>query len=85
MNDIFGFLQVLAKHSDVPESQGLFDPANDRDACGVGFVAELSKVPTRKTVKDSLEMLVRMTHRGACGCEPNTGDGAGILSRQKIW
>lgn len=70
---------MLAKHSDVPEAQGLFNPENDKDACGVGFVAELSKVPTRKTVKDSLEMLVRMTHRGACGCEPNTGDGAGIL------
>ena len=46
---------------------------------GVGFVAELSKQPTRRTVTDSLEMLVRMTHRGACGCEANTGDGAGIL------
>ena len=71
--------QVYAKHSDVPESQGLFNPDNDKDACGVGFVAELSKVPNRKTVTDALEMLVRMTHRGACGCEANTGDGAGIL------
>ena len=62
------------------KSQGLFDPANDRDACGVGFVGELSKVPTRQNVVQALEMLVRMTHRGACGCEENTGDGAGILS-----
>jgi glutamate synthase (NADPH/NADH) len=45
----------------------------------VGFIAELSKEPSHKTVADALEMLVRMTHRGACGCEVNTGDGAGIL------
>jgi glutamate synthase (NADPH/NADH) len=70
---------VSASHSDVPLAKGLFNPHNDKDACGVGFVAELSKAPTRKTVTDSLEMLVRMTHRGACGCESNTGDGAGIL------
>jgi glutamate synthase (NADH) len=57
----------------------LFDPKNDKDACGVGFVAQLSKQPNHQTVADALEMLVRMTHRGACGCEANTGDGAGIL------
>nr|KYP72156.1 Glutamate synthase [NADH], amyloplastic [Cajanus cajan] len=51
----------------------------DKDSCGVGFVAELSGESNRKTVTDALEMLVRMTHRGACGCEANTGDGAGIL------
>ena len=45
----------------------------------MGFIADLSKEPSRKTVSDALEMLVRMTHRGACGCETNTGDGAGIL------
>ena len=63
----------------MPEAQGLFNPENDRDSCGVGFVAELSKLPTRKTINDALEMLERMKHRGACGCEENTGDGAGIL------
>ena len=57
---------------------GLYDPSFDKDSCGVGFVAELSAVPSRKTVSDALEMLVRMAHRGACGCEVNTGDGAGI-------
>jgi hypothetical protein len=57
---------------------GLYDPSFDKDSCGVGFVAELSAIPSRKTVKDALEMLVRMAHRGACGCEENTGDGAGI-------
>ncbi|KAI7845826.1 hypothetical protein COHA_000736 [Chlorella ohadii] len=72
-------LQVVSKHSAVPEAQGLFNPENDKDACGVGFVAELSKEPKRQTVVEALEMLRRMTHRGACGCETNTGDGAGIL------
>eukprot|EP00887_Chlorella_sp_A99_P003952 scaffold11.g3952.t1 len=75
-----GPLQVVrAAHSAVPPAQGLFDPANDKDACGVGFVAELDKQPRRKTIVDALEMLRRMSHRGACGCEENTGDGAGIL------
>ena len=69
-------LQVFANHSEVPEAQGLFNPENDKDACGVGFVAELSKEPTRQTVTEALEMLVRMAHRGACGCEANTGGGA---------
>ncbi|KAJ6832714.1 glutamate synthase 1 [NADH], chloroplastic isoform X1 [Iris pallida] len=66
--------------SQVPEKPlGLYDPAFDKDSCGVGFVAELSGECNRKTVTDAVEMLIRMTHRGACGCEPNTGDGAGIL------
>ncbi|PIA49013.1 hypothetical protein AQUCO_01300099v1 [Aquilegia coerulea] len=66
--------------SQVPEKPlGLYDPSFDKDACGVGFVAELSGESHRKTVMDAIEMLVRMTHRGACGCETNTGDGAGIL------
>ncbi|CAJ1972277.1 unnamed protein product [Sphenostylis stenocarpa] len=71
---------VRSAFSAVPEKPlGLYDPAMDKDSCGVGFVAELSAECSRKTVTDALEMLVRMTHRGACGCEPNTGDGAGIL------
>ncbi|KAL2584576.1 hypothetical protein AAZV13_14G136700 [Glycine max] len=71
---------VRSAFSAVPEKPlGLYDPAMDKDSCGVGFVAELSGESSRKTVTDALEMLVRMTHRGACGCEANTGDGAGIL------
>lgn len=73
-------LVVMMSHSRVPEKPlGLYDPKMDKDSCGVGFVAELSKLPNRKTVTDAIEMLVRMTHRGACGCEVNTGDGAGIM------
>lgn len=71
---------VKSSFSGVPEKpMGLYDPSFDKDSCGVGFVAELSGETSRKTVTDSLEMLIRMTHRGACGCESNTGDGAGIL------
>ncbi|AQK88282.1 Glutamate synthase 1 [NADH] chloroplastic [Zea mays] len=58
---------------------GLYDPSMDRDSCGVGFIAELSAEPSRKTIVDAVEMLERMSHRGACGCDKNTGDGAGIL------
>ncbi|GLI65807.1 hypothetical protein VaNZ11_009430 [Volvox africanus] len=72
-------LVLCDAHSAIPEPAGLFNPDNDRDACGVGFVGELSKRPSRKCIKDALMMLQRMTHRGACGCEANTGDGAGIL------
>lgn len=66
-------VKVRASHSAIPQARGLFNPENDKDACGVGFVAELSKKPSRSAVTDALEMLVRMTHRGACGCEANTG------------
>ncbi|KAL0304397.1 UNVERIFIED_CONTAM: Glutamate synthase 1 [NADH], chloroplastic [Sesamum radiatum] len=70
----------LVRAREVPEKPlGLYDPSFDKDSCGVGFVAELSGESSRKTVTDAIEMLVRMTHRGACGCETNTGDGAGIL------
>uniref|UniRef100_A0A0D9WJI6 glutamate synthase (NADH) n=1 Tax=Leersia perrieri TaxID=77586 RepID=A0A0D9WJI6_9ORYZ len=66
--------------SKIPESSiGLYDPSMERDSCGVGFIAELSGEHSRKTVDDAIEMLERMAHRGACGCEKNTGDGAGIL------
>ena len=62
-----------------PQKQGLYDPANEKDSCGVGFVANLKGAPSHQNVLDALEMLGNMEHRGGCGCEPNTGDGAGIL------
>ncbi|XWS48539.1 hypothetical protein CRYUN_Cryun13aG0086800 [Craigia yunnanensis] len=71
---------VRSALSGVPEKPlGLYDPSFDKDSCGVGFVAELSGDSSRKTITDALEMLIRMSHRGACGCETNTGDGAGIV------
>jgi len=59
--------------------RSLYDPRQERDACGVGLVANLNKEQTRQTVLDCNEMLVRMSHRGGCGCDPKSGDGAGML------
>jgi glutamate synthase (NADPH/NADH) large chain len=58
---------------------GLYDPSFEHDSCGIGFVANLKGRKSHDIVKDALHMLARMEHRGACGCESNTGDGAGIL------
>jgi glutamate synthase domain-containing protein 2/glutamate synthase domain-containing protein 1/glutamate synthase domain-containing protein 3 len=63
----------------LPERQGMYDPAFEKDACGVGFVADVKGTKTNKTVKQGLEILNRMVHRGAVGADPLTGDGAGIL------
>lgn len=58
---------------------GLYDPSMEHDSCGIGFLANLHGKRTHKLVEDSLIMLRNMEHRGGCGCEPETGDGAGIL------
>ncbi|MEM7234732.1 MAG: hypothetical protein AAF517_21310, partial [Planctomycetota bacterium] len=63
-----------------PEKQGLYDPNNEKDSCGVGFVAHIKGERSHQIVLDADEVLRRMTHRGACGCEANTGDGAGCLT-----
>ncbi len=62
-----------------PEAQGLYDPQHEKDACGVGFVVHLKGKPSRSIVAQGLELLHNLEHRGACGCEANTGDGAGIM------
>lgn len=59
--------------------QGLYDPSFERDACGIGFVANIKGHKSHKHVSDALTILENMEHRGACGCEENTGDGAGIM------
>ncbi len=64
----------------LPEKQGLYDPAFEHDACGVGFIAQIKGVPSHQIVVDSEDLLRRMDHRGACGCEENTGDGSGIMT-----
>lgn len=60
-------------------TQGLYRGQFEHDACGVGFIANIKGRKSHRIVADGLTMLERMNHRGACGCEPNTGDGAGIL------
>jgi len=62
-----------------PEKQGLYDPQFEHDACGLGFVVNMKGVKSHQLVSDALKILVNLDHRGACGCEANTGDGAGIL------
>jgi glutamate synthase domain-containing protein 1 len=62
-----------------PEAQGLYDPANEHDSCGVGFVVDLKGRKSHRIVRDGLTALINLNHRGACGCEDNTGDGAGCL------
>ena len=59
---------------------GLYRPEFERDACGIGFVANIKSNKSHKIVSDALTILENMEHRGACGCEENTGDGAGILT-----
>lgn len=63
-----------------PEAVGLYDPANEHDNCGVGFVAHIKGERSHQIVADAAVMLQQMDHRGACGCESNTGDGAGMLT-----
>ena len=62
-----------------PEAQGLFDPQAEHDACGVGFVVHMKGKRSHDIVRKALSVLINLEHRGACGCEANTGDGAGIL------
>lgn len=60
-------------------NSGLYHSSFEKDSCGIGFVANLKGRKSHKIISDALHMLTRMYHRGACGCETNTGDGAGIL------
>jgi len=65
--------------SGLPLKQGLYDPQFEHDACGVGFVVNIKGKKSHEIVRQAITILVNLSHRGACGCEANTGDGAGIL------
>ena len=67
--------------TDLPTTQGLYDPRFERDACGVAFVATLTGEPSHDIVVKSLTALKNLEHRGASGSEPDSGDGAGILTQ----
>jgi len=69
---------VTRRHGQ-PQPQGLYDPAFEKDSCGVGFVADMKGRKSNAIVRQALTVLLNLRHRGACGCESNTGDGAGIL------
>ncbi len=65
--------------SGFPAPQGLYHPRHEHDACGVGFVANIEGKKSHEIVMKGVQILINLTHRGACGCDPQTGDGAGIL------
>src|SRR4249919_1549173 len=67
------------KRLEPPAAAGLYDPAHEHDACGVGFVVDIKGRKSHAIVDKAIQVLVNLLHRGACGCEPNTGDGAGIV------
>jgi glutamate synthase (NADPH) large chain len=70
---------TTAPAAGLPPAQGLYDPAHEHDACGVGFVVDIKGRRSHAIVSQALQVLKNLLHRGACGCEVNTGDGAGIL------
>jgi glutamate synthase domain-containing protein 2/glutamate synthase domain-containing protein 1/glutamate synthase domain-containing protein 3 len=63
----------------VPEAQGLYDPRYEHDACGIGFVCNVNGHPSHDVVQRGIQVLINLTHRGAAGSDPETGDGAGIV------
>ncbi|HLJ11453.1 MAG TPA: glutamate synthase subunit alpha, partial [Planctomycetaceae bacterium] len=65
--------------SQPPQAQGLYDPKHEHDACGVGFIVNVAGNKSHRLVRDAVQILINLQHRGACGCEDNTGDGAGIM------
>jgi glutamate synthase (NADPH) large chain len=71
---------TLELENGLPKKHGLYDPAFEKDSCGVGFIAHIKGVRSHSIVRDACIALTNMDHRGACGCEANTGDGAGIMT-----
>lgn len=72
-----GFPRINA--AGVAAPTGLYDPANEHDSCGVGFVARLTALPDHSIVEHAVQVLVNLEHRGAIGGDKSTGDGAGLL------
>src|SRR3569623_1641666 len=69
----------MTRQLGIPENQGLYDSSLEHDACGVGFVVDVKGRKSKQIVQDALQILLHLQHRGATGCETNSGDGAGIL------
>ena len=63
----------------LPDAQGLYDPRCEHDACGIGFVVNASGARSHDIILKGIQILLNLTHRGACGCDPETGDGAGVM------
>jgi glutamate synthase (NADPH/NADH) large chain len=71
---------TLTFEGNLPRKNGLYDPANEKDGCGVGFVCDIKGRPSHKILQDAYDMNCCMEHRGGVGYETNTGDGAGIMT-----
>jgi glutamate synthase (NADPH/NADH) large chain len=69
----------MTAHSAMPPAQGLYDPANEHDSCGVGFIANIKGRKSHCIIKRGIEILCNLTHRGAVGADPLDGDGAGLM------
>src|SRR2546430_7974451 len=69
----------LYRANEIEPAQGLYDPALEKDSCGVGFIADIKGRKSHKLVEDALAILCNLEHRGAVGADPRAGDGAGIL------
>ena len=65
----------------LPNKQGLYNPVNEKDSCGIGFVANIYDIPSRKIIDYGLNILCNLTHRGAVSADPKAGDGVGILTQ----
>ena len=63
----------------LPAPAGLYHPRNEHDACGIGFVVNINGTRSHDIISKGIQILINLTHRGACGCDPETGDGAGVL------
>lgn len=72
--------KMINRGMHLPTKNGLYDPENEHDSCGVGFVAHIKGEASHQNVVDAHTLLMAMEHRGGCGCEDNTGDGAGMLT-----
>src|SRR5205823_8612621 len=70
--DVDAATQVIGEH-ELPAAQGLYDPALDKDSCGVGFIADLKGKKSHKIVEDALSILCNLEHRGAVGADPRAG------------
>src|ERR1035438_6882200 len=75
----YGGQDLVKQCGGLAEPQGLYDPANEGDACGRRFVASIRGEKSHSIVEKGIEVLTHLEHRGACGCDPETGDGAGVL------
>src|SRR5580693_3057429 len=69
----------LSPSNGLPPAQGLYHPAHEHDACGIGFVASIGGHKSHDIIQKGIQVLLSLAHRGACGCDPETGDGAGVL------